>query len=129
MAENRPEKLTALESLVMDSAWELGECTVRELRYKLAERRDLAYNTVLTVMRGLREKGYLESRREGRADVYWPVVSRQVASRRPLRELLDKFFAGSATALVSQLLDTADLDAEQVRAIREEVDQKLREST
>lgn len=125
MAEERPDKLTPLESVVMDCVWELEEATVRDVKEKLG--RDLAYNTVLTVMRGLREKDYLDSRREGRADVYWPEVSRELAARRPLRELLDRFFAGSATALVSELMDTAELDADEIEAIREEVDEKLRD--
>ncbi len=82
---------------------------------------------MLTVLRILRDKGFVTSRREGRADVYRPTLSRDQASRRPLRELLDRFFAGSATALVSQLLDTADLDPDEILAIRAEVDARLRE--
>jgi len=128
IADKKPEKLTPLETLVMECMWEMEQATVRKVQQKLNEdHKDRAYNTVLTVLRMLRDKGYLQSRREGRSDVYWPVVSRSQAARRPLRELIERFFAGSAEALVSQLLSTGDLDAEEVRAIREEADQKLRE--
>lgn len=128
MAKKRPERLTPLETLVMDCMWQMEEATVRQVQQRLNEdHKDRAYNTVLTVMRMLRDKGYLQSRREGRSDVYWPEVSRTQAARRPLRELLERFFAGSAEALVSQLLNTGELDEEEIRAIREEVDQKLRE--
>jgi BlaI family penicillinase repressor len=111
----------------MDCVWDLGEATVREVKERLDEGSPRAYNTVLTVMRILRDKGFLESRREGRSDVYRPTVPRRVAARRPLRELLDRFFAGSATALVNQLLDSADLDPDEIRAIRRTVDARLRE--
>ena len=128
MATRKPSRLTPLESLVMDCLWELREGTVREVKERLDQTNPRAYNTVLTVLRILRDKGFVTSERKGRADVYRPGVTRVQASRRPLRELLDRFYAGSATALVSQLLDTADLDPEEIRAIRREVDAKLRES-
>ena len=127
MARKRPPKLTPLEARVMDCVWGLREATVREVKDRLDRSAPRAYNTVLTVLRILRDKGYVTSRREGRADVYRPTVSRDQASRRPLRELLDRFFAGSAPALVSQLLDTADLDPDEILAIRAEVDARLRE--
>ena len=129
MVKKRPPKLTPLESLIMDTVWELGEVTVRDVKDALDPVKPMAYNTVLTVMRILRdEKDYLRSRREGRADVYTPLVSREQAARRPLREVLERFFAGSACALVSQLLDSQELDPEEIRAIRREVDARLRES-
>ena len=119
------EKLTPLEATVMDCAWELHEATVRETKELLDRQSPRAYNTVLTIMRILRDKGYLESRRVGRSDVYRPVVSRRQAARRPLRELLQHFFAGSAQALVSQLLEVEGLSQDEVEAIRREIDEKL----
>jgi predicted transcriptional regulator len=113
----------------MDTVWDLGEATVRDVKEALDPVKPMAYNTVLTVMRILRdEKGYLKSRRDGRADVYTPMVSRAQAARRPLRQVLERFFAGSASALVSQLLETQELNPEEIRAIRREVDERLHES-
>lgn len=129
MPGKRPPKLTPLESLIMDTVWDLGEATVRDVKEALDPVKPMAYNTVLTVMRILRdEKGYLKSRRDGRADVYTPMVSRAQAARRPLRQVLERFFAGSASALVSQLLETQELNPEEIRAIRREVDERLHES-
>lgn len=127
MARKRLPRLTPLEARVMDCVWDLREATVREVKDRLDQTAPRAYNTVLTVLRILRDKGFVTSRREGRADVYRPTLSRDQASRRPLRELLDRFFAGSATALVSQLLDTADLEPEEILAIRDEVNARLDE--
>ncbi len=127
MPRKRLPRLTPLEARVMDCVWDLREATVREVKDQLDQTAPRAYNTVLTVLRILRDKGFLISHREGRADVYRPTLSRDQASRRPLRELLDRFFAGSATALVSQLLDTADLEPDEILAIRAEVDARLAE--
>lgn len=128
MAERKPKKLTPLEALIMDCVWDMPEATVRDVRERLEPVKPMAYNTVLTMMRILREKGFLRSRREGRVDVYTPIVSRELMARRSLSELLDRFFAGSAEALVSQLLRSEDLEPDEIRAIRREVDEKLRET-
>jgi predicted transcriptional regulator len=122
---NRP-RLTPLETLIMDAVWDMSQATVRDVRDRLQPVKPMAYNTVLTMMRILRDKGFLEAKRNGRSDVYRPVVTRKQAAGRSLREVLDRFFAGSATALVSQLLDSPDLSPDDVRSIRREVDRRLR---
>lgn len=126
MARKVSKRLTPLEGLIMGAVWELSEATVRNVQARLQPVKPLAYNTVLTVMRILRDKGFLESSREGRLDLYRPRVSREQMGRRSLREVLDRFFSGSARALVSHLLDSERLSPEDIKAIRREVDRKLR---
>ena len=120
-------KLTELESVIMDAIWELGEATVRDVQEHLQAVRPMARNTVLTMMGILRDKGFLQSTREGRTDVYRPKVSRNQVSRHSLREVLDRFFGGSAFALVSQLLDSKEMDAEEIKAIRREINRRLKD--
>jgi BlaI family transcriptional regulator, penicillinase repressor len=128
MGQSSSPKLTPLESLVMNCLWECSPATVRQVRQALEPVKPMAYTTVLTVMRILRDKGFLQSVRQGRADLYSPAVAQQEVARTSLRELLERFFAGSATALVSQLLDSQELDADEIRDIRRQVNRKLRES-
>jgi predicted transcriptional regulator len=125
MAGRNTKRLTPLETLIMDAVWSLSEATVRDVREHLRPVKSMAYNTVLTVMRILRDKGFLSSEREGRSDVYRPLVTREQMGRRSLQEVLNRFFAGSAEALVSQLLDSEDLSPGEIRAIRSEVDRRL----
>ena len=127
MANRTPKRLTPLEAVIMDCVWDLSHATVRQVQERLKPTKPMAYNTVLTMMRILRDKGFLESRREGRMDLYSPRVSREQMGRRSLRELLDRFFEGSAAALVTQLLESAGPDSDEVRAIRREVNSKLSE--
>jgi BlaI family transcriptional regulator, penicillinase repressor len=129
MLRKKPKRLTPLESQIMDCVWDLETATVREVQEGLHAEKPMAYNTVLTIMRILRDKGFLASRRDGRTDVYRPVVSREHMGKRSLNEVLDRFFAGSSQALVSQLLAADGLSAEEVKAIRREVDEKLREQS
>ncbi len=126
MSPSPETKLTPLEAVIMDCVWDLSQATVRQVQERLRRARPMAYNTVLTMMGILRDKGFLRSRREGRADVYEPSVSREHVARRSLRELCDRFFAGSAHGLVSELLDSQRLSGDEIRAIRREVNRKLR---
>lgn len=125
MPENNSKRLTPLESLIMDCVWDLSEATVREVQERLQAEKPMAYNTVLTMMRILRDKGFLKSERNGKADVYRPVVTREQMARRSLRDVIDRFFAGSATALVSQLLSSGKLSEDEIVAIRQEVTESL----
>ena len=125
MPRKAPKRLTPTEAVIMDCVWSLPKATVRQVQERLEAERPMAYNTVLTMMRILRDKGFLKSERRGRVDVYRPAVTREQMAGRSLHELLDRFFAGSATALVSQLLESDDVDEAQVKAIRREVNRKL----
>ena len=127
MPENNSKRLTPLESLIMDRVWDLSEATVREVQERLEAERPMAYNTVLTMMRILRDKGFLDSKRNGKADVYHPLISREQMARRSLSDVLDRFFSGSATALVSQLLSSENLSEDEIKAIRREVNKTLAE--
>ena len=125
MAGKRPKRLTPVETLIMDRLWDFEQATVRQVTDSLEPVRPMAYNSVLTMMRILREKGFLASRRDGRQDVYRPRVSREQMGRRSLHEVLQRFFAGSPAALVSQLLASESLSDEEVLAIRREVNARL----
>lgn len=127
MPRKDAKRLTPLEALIMDAVWSLSEATVHEVRQRLRPVKPMAYNTVLTVLRILRDKGFLASERNGRRDVYRPLVAREQMARRSLHELLEQFFAGSAHALVSQLLDSERVTEEEIRAIRRELNRRLRQ--
>lgn len=128
MVRREFKRLTDLEAFIMDAVWRLEQATVRDVQTDLKPKRPMAYNTVLTMMRILRTKGFLRSRREGRTDVYEATVTREQIAKSSLNEILNRFFSGSALALVSQLLDSEDLDPAEVQAIRREVNERLQGS-
>ncbi|MBN1342851.1 MAG: BlaI/MecI/CopY family transcriptional regulator [Phycisphaerae bacterium] len=126
MARKDRKQLTPVETIIMDAVWDLTEATVRNVKDHLEPTRPMAYNTVLTMLRILRDKGFLQTRRDGRSDVYRPVVTREQAAGRSISDVLERFFSGSAPALVSQLLESEHVSEDEIRAIRREVDRKLR---
>lgn len=128
MGRGKPpdRKLTPLETLIMNALWDESPAPVKQIQERLESVKPMAYSTVLTMMRILRDKGFLTSERKGKADYYRPIVSREDAGRRSLGEVIDSFFAGSAEALVSQLLNGQSLSDEELTAIRAELDRTLK---
>ena len=107
----------------MSVLWSLGSATVSEVQDRLPD--PLAYTTVLSLMRTLEEKGYVRHEEEGRAFRYYPLVDWRSAGRGELRSLLSKVFKGSPELLLLQLLADRELDEEQLRRIRDLVDERL----
>jgi predicted transcriptional regulator len=122
-------RLTPLEALIMDAVWDLGEPTVKDVQDRLAPTKPMAYTTVLTMMRILRAKGALESTRKGRSDVYRPVTTRAQAAKGHLREVVDRFFAGSAEHAVAALLKAPEtkLDREQLGRLAKLIERARKE--
>ena len=117
---------TERELDVMAILWELGSATVTEVRDRLDD--DLAYTTVLTVLRTLEAKGYVGHREEGKAHRYVPLVARNAAGQSALRRLTEKVFAGSPELLLTQLVSGRRLTPEELKRMRQLLDQRLKEA-
>src|SRR5437763_11072383 len=102
----------------MNLLWQKGPCTVHQLLESLPPKPTLAYNSVLTTIRILEKKGYVEHAKDGRAHVFAPLVGRREASRFEVRHLLNRFFNNSHEALVLNLLEDDSLDAAEIRRLR-----------
>jgi predicted transcriptional regulator len=120
LARKKSPNLTEAELRLMDVIWEKGQATVGEVAEALPQDLGLAYNTVLTTLRILEEKGYLRhtKAKEGRAFVYEAVVGRDEASRSAVRYLVSRFFRNSPELLVLNLLEDEELSAKELRRIR-----------
>lgn len=120
MPRKKSLELTEAELRLMQIVWDKGTATVGEVAAALPGEPGLAYNTVLTTLRILEQKGYVRhtKAREGRAFVYRAVVDRKEASRNAVRHVVRRFFADSPELLVLNLLDDGDLSEQELRKIR-----------
>ena len=120
MARHKSPNLTEAELRLMNVIWGKGSATVAEVAEALPKQLGLAYNTVLTTMRILEDKGYVRHSKpkEGRAFVYRSTVSREQASRGAVRHLLSRFFGNSAEALVLNLLEDESLSETERKRIQ-----------
>ena len=101
---------------VMGALWELGSGTVTEVRERLPA--DLAYTTVLTILRNLEAKGFVRHTVEGKAHRYHPRVAQRTARRNALAHILDKMFHGSPEQLIAQLVEDEKLSAADLKRLR-----------
>ncbi len=111
--------LTNAEHRIMEVIWAKGSATVADVVDAL--KGEDAYTTILTLMRILKEKGYLTSRKEGRAFVFVPRVDRDTVARKAVNQLLSKFFAGSPSELVLSFLREEELTTEELDAIKQKI--------
>jgi predicted transcriptional regulator len=121
LARKKSPNLTEAELRLMDVLWERGSATVADVVEALPKESGLAYNTVLTTLRILEDKGYLAHSKseEGRAFVYRPVVGREEASRNAVRYLVSRFFRNSPELLVLNLLEDEELSETELQKIRQ----------
>ena len=116
-------RFTTRELDVMSVLWERGPSTVAEVRAALDD--DLAYNTVLTVLRILQDKGHVTHEEEGRAHRYLPLVQREQAGESALKRITRRLFSGSPELLLTRLVEGEDLSEEEVRRMRDLLAERL----
>jgi predicted transcriptional regulator len=118
MARKKSQTLTEAELRLMDVLWEKERATIAEVTSALPPP-PLAYNTVLTTMRILEQKGYVRHEEDGRAYVYIPIVKREEASSTAVTQLLNRFFGNSPGALALKLVENKNLDHTEIERLKE----------
>lgn len=112
--------LTDREAEIMDVLWKIGPSLVTEVRDQLPE--EFAYTTVLSVLRTLEAKGYVDHKGEGRGHRFFATVQQRAARRSALRHLTDKLFDGSRELLLTHLVSDKRLSVDEIRRLRELLD-------
>lgn len=121
MARKQSRLLTDAEHRIMEVLWQKGSATVAEVAEALAGKDGTAYTTILTMLRIMRDKGYLACRKEGRAHVYTPRIDRATAARKATRQLLTKFFAGSPGQLVLTFLRDEEISPKELDELKKKI--------
>ena len=126
MSRKPSPNLTEAELRLMEILWKKGRATVGEvLEAAEAARRgpDLAYTTVLTVLRILEKKGYLRHEKEGRAFVYEPVVNRAEARAKAVRYVVSRFFDDSPELLMLNMLEREQVDHAELKRLKKLIEE------
>jgi predicted transcriptional regulator len=112
------------EAELMEVLWDHGPSTVAEVRDRVPD--DLAYTTVLTMLRTLEAKGYVTHDTEGKAHRYSAVIERDAARRSALRAMSEKFFKGSTATLLTHFVAQEKLTDADVQRLRKLLAQRAR---
>jgi predicted transcriptional regulator len=110
--------LTDQELEIMKIVWDRRTATVRDVYEALVERRRVAYTTVMTMMKILERKGYLNRKQVERAYVYRPTQPKNSVIRVMVRDFVNRVFNGSAEPLLVHLIEDRHLTADEVEEIR-----------
>src|SRR5271170_5308409 len=115
---------TDLEYSIMSTIWRRRAATAEQVREDLAPRHKLKESTIRTLLSRLEKKGHLKHSVDGRTYVYSSVEGPQGFAIRAVRQLIERFCAGSAEQLLVGMVDHEVLDASQLRRLGEEIEKR-----
>jgi predicted transcriptional regulator len=122
VARKKSATLTEAELRLMDILWQRGRATVAEVTEALPPP-PLAYNTVLTTMRILEQKGYVAHEEEGRAFVYHPLVQQDAAAKSAVGQIVSRFFGNKSGALALRLVEEQRPSDEELQRLKQLIEQ------
>ncbi|MDI2587857.1 BlaI/MecI/CopY family transcriptional regulator [Psychrobacillus sp. NEAU-3TGS] len=117
-----------LEAKIMDILWNDVEMTIKDVQQVLDKEKVTNFNTVMTVMNRLVEKGILQKKAEGRSSLFKPVQTRDeflsAQSKEMTNELMDEF----GNVVVSHMLDALeDVDDDLVAKLEQKIKELKKE--
>lgn len=115
MARKREPGLTARETQIMQVIWRFREATVEQIREHLPDR--LVDSTIRTLLQIMEQKGYVASRKEGRARVYRPLLDQSDVRKSAVRQVVDRLFGGSPDTLLAYLVEDEDVDLKRLEDV------------
>ena len=129
MARTRSQHPTELELEILKILWEEAPLPVREVRARLESRADrpLAHSTVITMLNIMYDKGFLKRKKDGKSFLFSPKVKKDRVTGGMMGDLLSRAFNGSPAAMVLNLLETTDVDADELAEIRKLISRKSKE--
>ena len=120
-------RIGSVQLKIMRVLWKEGEATARKIGDILSEESPMAHSTVQTLLRQLEGKGAVTHVKLDRTFVFRPLIHESEVSRSAAQELLSKVFRGSVSGLVAHLLDSEEVSDDEIKLLREVVEQKSRE--
>jgi BlaI family transcriptional regulator, penicillinase repressor len=115
--------LTPQELAIMKIVWRLEQATVRDVYETMREKREVAYTTVMTMMRILEDKGYLKKTMVDRAHLYRPAKPRQQVLGGMVKDFVDRVFDGAPASLLVHLAKDNTLSEKQKKLVRQLIDE------
>jgi len=127
MPRKRSPVLTDHELRLMEVLWKSEKATVAQVTASVGTP-PLAYNTVLSTLRTLEQKGYVAHEEDGRAFIYRPRIDRTEAADSAVRQLLRRFFGNSPGQLAVSLVDETKLSEADLARIQKALARKRKGS-
>jgi predicted transcriptional regulator len=118
---NKKYQLGDLQYAIMQVLWETGQAAVSDVHRALLAERGLAPTTIATMLVKMEKKGIVRHRTEGRKFIYEPKITSSQVAESMIGHVAARLFGGDVTALVSHLLSTQDIDAEELQRLKRDI--------
>ncbi|TWT83945.1 Methicillin resistance regulatory protein MecI [Planctomycetes bacterium CA13] len=112
---------TELELEVLQVLWDTGPLAGGAVRDALESTRTLTYQSVMTILGIMEEKGYVARKKSGGRFEYRARITKPTTAKRMMRDLVDRLFDGSTASAMINLLESSDLSDQELKDLREEV--------
>jgi predicted transcriptional regulator len=113
-----------LEAKIMSILWDGSEMTIKDVQHHLEAEKMINFNTVMTVMNRLVEKGILQKRVEGRSSLYQPVLSREQFLDNQSKELTHELIEEFGPLVMNHMLDALE---EADPTLMDKLEQKIKQ--
>lgn len=117
MKQKQRPPLTELQQRIMDLIWSAGSATAERVREGIAPEHQLTDSSIRTLLRRLEERGYLRHSSDGKSFVYEPVDEPQQVAAAAVRQIIDRFCAGSAEQFLLGMVDEKVLDSGEIERL------------
>lgn len=129
MARPSAEQPTDLELQFLKILWEKNPQPVRDIRDLLAQSgRDIAHTSVITTLNTMVKKRLVTRKRDGKAFLFSPNVTREQVSQNVIGDVVNRVFDGSAKAVVLGIFEQSDINLDELKELRKLIDQRMKES-
>jgi BlaI family transcriptional regulator, penicillinase repressor len=121
---------TELELELLKILWKHGPGTVSQVREVLTRQgRKMAYTSVMTMLTIMTQKGYLIRAKQGKSFTYTPIISERLTLRSMLEEWVVRVFNGSRAAVMTNLLEDTEINADELKQLRKLINRKIQGET
>lgn len=120
---------TPLELQILKILWQRAPLLARNVQAALAEAgKELAKTSVITTLNTMFDKKYLSRKKQGNMYLFSPRITEKQVADRVLEDVVDRVFDGSTAAVLLKLFDVKEVDADELRELRDVIDRRLNES-
>ena len=123
------KRLPDSELEIMMIIWELNKPVTRfEIEAEMDEERKLSPTTILSFLSRLQEKGFLTIEKEGKNNLYSPLIEKEAYMQRESKSILSRLFQNSAKNFLAALYDGDNLSQEDLKELEEYIREKSKEN-
>lgn len=123
-AKSELPSLSDAQLEIMQIVWAQEQSTVTQVWQALCAQREVARNTVLTVMDRLVKRGWLSKTADGNAFLYAATVNQKKTMGQVVRKMVDTAFSGAADEMIVALLDGRGVSDEEAARINKLIEAK-----